>query len=364
MIITSLFLKAMGKGSVSAKNESAAIKKALAEIKEPARKYNREMGPPSITTLKGKIAYDYFKKGIKYDSSKAAYAELEKKLLPLKEKIQEPQRSALERVKTAIYNLPIQVRNAYDNTAGYGIAKYQNFKTTKDLKKNPNKNIGYVINGLAQNIGPGWRRSKELKEIGLLPYHLKSHHSEPLKKAHEKVLDQIKKLHQKAGVTEPYKRHDSAVGHSSGGRYLTYARKDPRTRDLGIKTYQKIASPDYGMRMNKLSHRLMGLVVDLSSDDVTKSKLAREEAVEMYGRKPAPRTSMESVAGDHDGLVDIKDTVDPHVDKHHILHHQKSTHFGTSGSDRDINKMLADLLMAQRADYDKKYKGKEYKMAA
>lgn len=348
MIITSMFLKVISSAKPS-----------------PPPKEKTE-SKPAVTSMQGKVSYDYFKRGIKHDSSKAAYSDLEERLAPLKAKVEEMPLSPLQRARTAINNIPVQIKNAYGLTIGYGLAKGQNFTTTRALKKDPALSVGYVINGNCQNIGPGYGRGKALKKRGLLPYHLKNYDNEPLPVAHRKVLGQVKGFHNKVGITDTdaYKRHDSLVGHSYGGKYGRYASTNSDTYDHGIKTIQAIASPNYGMKLNKLSHKLLGLFMDMSSDDVKRSRKAREEAVKLYNRKPVKGISIEGVAGDHDGLVNIKDTVDPYLHKHHVLHHPKSTHFGTSGSEMEINEILADLLMAQRANYEKKYRGKEYKLAA
>lgn len=332
----------MGKSGVSAKKESAAISKALAEIKEPTSKKDAEFSPSALS---------------KYhtDPTKQMYSDIEKIVAPYKAKVAQPKKSLSESIKATFRNIPNMVRNTYDNTVGYGISSYQNFSTTRALKKEPGKSVGYVMNGLAQNIGPGWRRGRELRKAGLLPYHLRSHHYKPLEEAHELTLNQIRRLHQKAKVIEPHKRSDHLMGHSSGGNYAIYAAGDKRTREHGIKYAQAIAPTPYGIKANKLSHKLMGMFVDLSVDDVTKSRVARENALKMYHRKPV--IPVDVVAGKYDGLVPVEDTVYKYADKHHVIHHPKSTHFGTSGSNSEINKILVDLIMEQRG----RYRGKEYK---
>lgn len=339
MIIPTLFLKALAKPG----KKAPSIGKVLAEIKEPTRKYNESFSPPPYT---GKSSAD---------TTKAAYSELEKEVADEKKAIAQKPLPLSERVKATFRNIPNIVRNTYDSTVGYGIASYQNFSTTRAVKKNPKQSVGYVMNGLAQNIGPGHRRGKELKNAGLSPYHLKSNHYEPIEKAHELTIKQIKEFHKKANVTEPDKRNDHIIGHSSGGNYAIYAAGDERIKKLGIKYAQAIAPTPYGIKVRTIGQKLMGAVVDLSVDDVSKSKVARENALKMARRKPV--ISVDVVAGRYDGLVPVEDTAYKYADKHTIIHHPKSTHFGTSGSNGEINKILVDLIMDQRA----RYRNKEYK---
>ena len=346
MIILTLFLKALAKPA----KKAPSVGKALAEIKEPTRKYNVSFSPPPYT---GKSAAD---------TTKAAYGELEKEVAAEKKKIAPPELPLSERVKATFRNIPTMARNAYDNTVGYGIASYQNFSTTRAIKKNPKQSVGYVMNGLAQNIGPGHRRGKELKKAGLRPYHLKSYHYEPIEKAHDKTISNIKDFHKKANITEPHKRNDHIIGHSSGGNYAIYAAGDERIKKLGIKYAQAIAPTPYGIKVQRIGQKLMGTVVDLSVDDVSKSKAARENALKMAHRKPV--ISVDVVAGRYDGLVPVKDTYYKHADKHHVVHHPKSTHFGTSGSNSEVNKIIVDFLMEQRARYLNKEYRPHYKAAA
>src|SRR3989344_2726679 len=106
MIIPTLFLKALAGPA----KKAPSIGKALAEIKEPTRKYNESFSPPQYT---GKSAAD---------TTKEAYSELEKAVASEKKAIAQKPLPLSERVKATFRNVPNMVRNAYDSTVGYGLA--------------------------------------------------------------------------------------------------------------------------------------------------------------------------------------------------------------------------------------------------
>ncbi|MBI2548746.1 alpha/beta hydrolase [Candidatus Woesearchaeota archaeon] len=300
------------------------------------------------------------------DTTMAQYEKLVRDRDPYRKQLDVGRISLADRVKTTVSNLRNQVTNAYDNTVGYVLAQKQNWDTSRALRKDPdNTNLVYVMNGLAQNIGPGHRRGKALMQHGLRPYHVKSHHSLPDEQAYQKFLGQVDRLHERAKVQNPQSRHDGLVGHSSGGVFAMYAAEDKRTPQRGIKYAQAIASDYDGMPLTTPSQKLMNTFIPLDAHNPYKTRAAREKILSRQYRGP-PRISVESVGGQFDDLVPPPVTYYKHADRHHVVLGEDSTHFGTSGSNDEMNKILADLLVQQRDRTKPKsmYQKVEYKRAA
>lgn len=304
--------------------------------------------------------------GADVDTTMAQYEKLVRDRDPYRKQLDVGKISLADRVKTTVNNLRNQVTNAYDNTVGYVIAKKQNWDTTRALRKDPdNTNLVYVMNGLAQNIGPGHRRGKALMNHGLRPYHVRSHHSLPDEQAYDRFLGQVDNLHEKARVQNPQYRHDGLQGHSSGGVFAMHAAEDKRTRERGIKYAQAIAADYDGMPLTTPSQKLMDTFIPLDAHNPYKTRAAREKILSRQHRGP-PQISVESVGGRYDDLVPPPFTYYKHADRHHVVLGKDSTHFGTSGSNDQMNEVLVSLLEAQRKRTNPKsmYEKVEYKMAA
>ncbi|PIN86570.1 hypothetical protein COV19_03535 [Candidatus Woesearchaeota archaeon CG10_big_fil_rev_8_21_14_0_10_44_13] len=369
MIIATLFLRAIDaavRKAERSRKESGNIKKALSEIKEPGRKYNESFSP-YVTSRNGNVIYADFKKGKGYDPTIPAFNNLEKAVAKERSKIEQPSPSLPQRISTAMRNLPTMASNAFNNTLGYPIVLSQNYRTEGRTRKHPEEPVGYIKVGLGQTMGAGWKTGRAFRKRHINPYHLPPEHYRPPHEQHRHEVRHIQKFIKKAKIVDPEKRNDLYTGHSSGGNAAIYAAGDHSLYKLGIKHIQAVAPTPYGIRADRLSHKLMGTVVDLSVDDVSKSKIARENALKMYHRVPLKDPtgkhgikSIHIIAGAKDGLVSPRETYYKHADKQYVIRHPKSTHFGTSGSNNEINEIIADLAAMQVYGHKKK----EYRRAA
>ena len=86
----------------------------------------------------------------------------------------EPKRKAVSgipsfgaRAKAAVKNVANIVRNAYDNSVGYVVAKGQNWKTRKHFSEDPGneEKIVYLMHGLMQNEGSKRKFAKQLRSF-------------------------------------------------------------------------------------------------------------------------------------------------------------------------------------------------------
>ncbi|MFH1439149.1 MAG: hypothetical protein ABIG89_01170 [Candidatus Woesearchaeota archaeon] len=238
-----------------------------------------------------------------------------------------------------LYNI---ARNAYDNTIGYFKAARQNKKTIRHLQENPctSKKVVYLMHGVQQNIGSQWRLAEKLEKQGYLVYHLGANHSEDSDKVVDKAFEDIKKFHKKANIKKPEQRNDHFTGHSSGADAGILMSTDERILKAGIKHVQARAPVPFGMKIDNLGKRLIAMLADVSHDDLKNVK-AKKRAIKMA--KKLPKVPVFVVAGKKDYLAEAKTTAYPHADKHFIIDHEDSSHFGTSGGNDDMNAIFANL---------------------
>lgn len=231
----------------------------------------------------------------------------------------------------------------YDNTIGYGIAKSQNFRSRRDLKKNKDKPIMYLMNGIVVNEGSQHRLAKKLKKKGFIPYHLPASH---LLNSKEKILDKsykrIKKLHKYAGITdeEVIKRKDGFSGHSDGGNFVnSYLANNLKTRDLGIKWAQSRAASTYGVDFKNTPQKLLKYFIpQLKREDIRK-KEGKELATKNYLNNPV--IPIYTFAGERDRLIPPKYSHYIKEEKYNLLKGKNTTHFATSGASNSHNEILA-----------------------
>lgn len=283
------------------------------------------------------------------------YAAFKKTAEPYRKEAPSP--SFRGRVGAAVKNIANIARNAFDNTAGYGIAKYQNYATKKHFKKNPEgkESVVYLMHGLFQNEGSQWRLASQLKKSGYKPLHLKGHHHLPREKAADKAFGQIGGFHKEVKIKEPYKRSDYFSGHSSGADLGIYMAGDKRIEEYGIKGVQARAPVPYGVeKPTTLAQRL---IMPFASADNTKTAAGKRNAVEMATRKP--KVPVYVLAGKYDALVPPPHTVYGHAKEHKVIEPSSSTHFGTSGGNKEMN----EIFIKELARYSTKDKYK-YKKAA
>ena len=248
----------------------------------------------------------------------------------------------------AIGNVRNIARNAIDNTVGYGIAKYQNAKTTRTLRRNPQTGdqIVYLMHGLFQNEGSQWRLAKQMRKQGKIPYHLKGHHNLERAENAEKTFEQIGNLHEKTDLYKPHERYDAFSGHSSGGDMGIYLATDPRTPQYGIKKVQARAPAPTGIEAKTFGQKLL---MPLAKADNVETYEGKQYAVEMSKRKPIIPVLVG--AGEEDRLVLPEQTAYKHAADHTYYRGPNSTHFGTSGGNKPINEQIIAHLDKPRSEY-------------
>ena len=285
------------------------------------------------------------------------YEDLQEQRRPY-QKIPDP--SLGGRVKSAFRNIGNVAVNAFDNTIGYPIAKYQNYKTKAHFKEDPksDKKMVYLMHGLFQNEGSQWRLGKQLRKSGYQPYHLKGNHNLPIEEDADKAFEQIDNLHKDTKLKNAGQRKDYFSGHSSGGDVGLYMAGDNRIKQYGIKEVQARAPAPYGIKARTWPQKLLMPLVGGRGD--LENKIAKREAVEMVHRDP--KINVHVVAGRYDRLVPPRDAVymqkHPRI-KHYIIPHKDSTHFGTSGVNEGMNNIFIDLINEGKAKYKKYYKRAE-----
>ena len=230
--------------------------------------------------------------------------------------------------KGLVHNLWNIAVNAIDNTVGYGIAKYQNYRTRRELRKDPEskKQIVYLMHGVMQNKGSQWRLARDLKKKGYAAYHLKVDHSLTRKDGADRAFGQVKELHDYTGIKNAEKRKDLLTGHSSGADLGIFMASDPRIKEYGISRVQARAPAPYGIKPATFGQKLL---MPIATQDDLRKLGPKRNAVEMYGRKPI--VPVDVVAGTYDKLVRPRDAAYKHADRHYILTGPNSTHFATCG---------------------------------
>jgi len=290
------------------------------------------------------------------------YAKMQKKVGPIQ--AQAPTPTTKSRIKAGFNSIANIGRNVYDSTVGYGVAKGQNWKSRRYLKKNPgtDKDIVYLINGIYQNMGSQHRLSREFRKKGLVPYHIQVNHGKTRKENAGKFYKQTGDMHNKTKLKNVPKRTDAISGHSSGGDLAIYLAGEEKTSRYGVnpvsksdkETIQARAPAPYGVKPRTLGQRLIMAIAPDKSDLYTVE--GRKNAVEMYKRKPrAPITI-------HSGLNDRLVTPDLAYEKHaaeiNVIDHPDSTHFGTAGGNKNMNQYFANRL-AERHELKKQRRAEE-----
>lgn len=239
-----------------------------------------------------------------------------------------------------VYNM---IRNTYDNTVGYYSAAKQNRMTTEHFKKNPKspKKIVYLMHGVAQNIGSQWRLGEQLMKEGYMPYHLAVDHNRPREEVAESAFRQIKGFQKEAKIKNPDRRKDAFTGHSSGADAGIFMAGDERILESGIKHVQARAPAPFGVKIDTIGKRLVGLLANLEHDDI-KHPTAKKNAVNMMKR--LPNVPVHIVAGKMDDLAQARTAGYPHADKHFVIDHKDSSHFGTTGANNEMNQVFVHLL--------------------
>ncbi|MFH1770824.1 MAG: hypothetical protein ABH828_04690 [archaeon] len=279
------------------------------------------------------------------------FEEMQKELAPIRDSAPK-QPTLAERMEAGTANFKNMARNAIDNTIGLGIAKVQNFKTKRHFKKNPEskEQIGYLMHGLFQNEGSQWRLARDLRKAGHQPYHLKGNHGLPRKESVQKAYDQIEAFHKATGMKNPGSRNDYFSGHSSGADVGVYMAADYKTQQYGIQKIQARAPAPTGLKTVTFGQKLL---LPFANDDNTNTYHGRRSAVQLSKR--SPKIPVQVVAGRYDGLVRPVDAAYKQASAHYFIDDKASTHFGTSGGNKDMNRITIDLLNKQEKRYVQEY---------
>ncbi len=235
------------------------------------------------------------------------------------------------------------IDSAYDNTVGYFIAKGQNRRTVKDLKKDKSKPIMYLMNGIVLNEGSHHRLAKKLKEQGFAPYHIPASHLTHSKEyILKKTYDKIKKLHKNAGISEEdaKTRYDGFSGHSDGGNFvISSLAPDYKTRDLGIKWAQARAASPYGMPFRTRAIKAIGAMLPTTQRENIETKEGKELATKTYMKHPV--IPIHTYAGQRDKLVPPKYSRYVKEMDYTFIPGKYTSHFATSGASNAHNDALA-----------------------
>ena len=254
------------------------------------------------------------------------------------------------KIKAGIYNIGKIAKNALDNTVGYPIVKYQNYKEKKYFKKHPDSKEPIIWNehGSYQTIGSQRVFTKQAKKQGYHVINLKGYYLLSRKENAKKTEEQIEEFQKATKLKKPEKRNDWYKGHSTGADVGIYLAGNEKIKKYGIKHMQAVAPAPSGVEVKTFGQRLLAPLI--KHEDVKKSYEARKNAVELAKRKP--KVPVHVIAGKYDNLVPPSDAAYKHAEKHHIIEHPDSTHFGTSGGNKKMNQVSIDLLKY----YDKKHK--------
>ncbi|MBD3310488.1 hypothetical protein GF351_04670 [Candidatus Woesearchaeota archaeon] len=285
---------------------------------------------------------------IEKETAKESQENIEEELEPVREKAKQ-KKTLKERYNAFVNNAANVVNNAFANTAGYAIAKYQNFRSKRNLKKDNDKDIVYLMHGSFQNEGSQWRLAKELKKEGYVPYHLKGNHHLDRKGSAQEAYKQVEKLHEKADVENASERNDYFSGHSSGADTGLYMATGKEAKKHGIKAVQARAPAPYGIKGRTFWQKAL---MPLAKKDNIKDVTTQREVSEFYRKKPA--VDVHVLAGKYDALVPPEDAVYKGASSFKVIDHPDSTHFGTSGVNKEMNEMFVDELGNYRTKESKK----------
>ncbi len=253
-----------------------------------------------------------------------------------------PSPSLSSRIRSFGKNIANIAKNTFDNSAGLGIAKYQNYKTTKEFKKGDGHagKVVYLMHGTKQNEGSQWRLAKELRKNGYKPMHLKADHNISKEKNADNTFEQIGKFHKKAKIKNAPEREDHFSGHSSGADMGIYIAGDKRVTEYGIKSVQARAPAPYGIKAETAGQRI--LLPLIAPHDNLKFTKVKKGAVDSNKRKPLVPVNV--YAGKNDTLVRPKDAYWKHANNMYVINHPDSTHFGTSGANKEMNQHFTKEL--------------------
>lgn len=279
------------------------------------------------------------------------FAALQKRVEPYRAEASRP--STAGRINAGVRTPAYLMNYAFDNTVGFGIAKYQDYAAKKYLKKNPKttKHIRYLMHGSLGNRGSQWKLASQINKSGDIAVHLGALHYLGPKKVADKAFDQINRLQEEVKLEEPYKRRDSLSGHSSGAVVGKYMAGDKRILQYGLTEGVQARGPTpYGIGGRRLT-LAQRLILPFAKADDTRTDLGKRNAAELATIKPL--VPVHVIAGEYDALVPPADTVYGHAKTHKVIRGPIGTHLAMSGGHRKVNEIYINEL----AGYSKnKYK--------
>ncbi len=281
----------------------------------------------------------------KYKAIVEEAEELGKGKLKLKEKIDD---SGAEIAKDFM-------NNAYENTVGYVRAKFHNWKTRREVKKNPEeakeKRLHILVPGLVQNEGAMRKLAKQIEERGDLAYIARAKHGitdiKSIEERSENIYEAMDTFKEKTGMSdEEFKKmKKTLVGHSSGADVGYFIAGDERAREkYGIEDIVAIAGTGGGIEMRTPIQRAFAkLVPSAKEDDPNTSRGARENIIKLYERKP--KVPVYSVQSEGDRLINRKGMRVPyqHSANEVVIEGDNIGHFRTSGQHKETNAIVIDL---------------------
>jgi hypothetical protein len=273
------------------------------------------------------------------------FAKIQKILEP--ERLKQAKPTTKQRFVAGTRNTINILRAIYDKMFCGQLPEKNNKYTIEYLKENPktDKDIVWIIPGLAMGMRTQWRLGRELIKQGLLPIHTEFIYQDPREEKMEAWIKKAKELQKETGLKNMHKRTDCIIGHSAGAIMTIYISCDKRSSKYGINpvdkndslTVQAIAPPIYGISHETFPQRIIQTI--LGPAENADSLKGRERAIEMYKKKA--RIPYTVYSGLDDRIVRPCDSYDPHAAKRILIEHPDSTHFGTSGGNPNMNRIFA-----------------------
>ena len=270
-------------------------------------------------------------------------------------KDQAPKTTFGQKVKGFIknmYNIPV---NGLYNTIFYPIAMFQNAKTRKEIRNNPDgkEPVVYLQAGVMQNMGAQARAASYWRKKGFLPYHIKGYHHLPAKEKREKHFEQIHGLYHdrnslrgkgsKQMQVAPY-REAVWDGHSSGADSGIYLAQDSRVEKYKVRRIIARAPVPTGLGDRPLNIAQKAIMMIASGDD-TRTLKGKKAALTMHERPP--KVPVDVYSGKYDMLAVPYSNIYKYASSTNLIDHPSSSHFGTSGVNRTMNATIIDHAVSK-----------------
>ena len=236
--------------------------------------------------------------------------------------------------------------------------------TLEYLKKHPDtdKTIVWISPGLEMGVRTMWRLGREFIKKGMLPIYHQYVYGDSREDKADSLIEHMQEVEKETGLKDMHLRNDAIFGQSAGGIMAIYMCGDPRISKYGINplddkdllTVQAIAPPLYGIRFETIPQKLVGLFLGVAENAETEK--GRREAVNLFRRKRLVPYTVYS--GLNDRLVRPRESYDPQAAQNITIKHLDSTHFGTSGGNKNMNTIFADAVYKRHKNKMRKKKQK------